>query len=343
MQSEQNGGNPNMRKERMTMPKRGILFSALLMVLVLAGCGPRTGGGELSANTAPDELVVDLPALYIDVDTTGNLSVAGTSLTEMAALVGQDLSTLKLDPVWVQYLTATNIQHIQINNTPEGIVILANGEPVPSLGWGGDALLATTETMDTLGAQINPMIGKIVPIIRNMGVGIVIRIPVAEGTPLIPLRVEGDDSAAAQAKEAQEAFLAAVGSPPQIRVTVAYAPDGTFQIAGLSGSDLAQLGLPLQALTLPRATVQQLSGMGIQSIGFATNPQGIFISVNNRTLPHITWGEGEVNHVLKLAAQMGFLQQVVGSSENTEALVRTIESFLPIVQASDVSLTFTFQ
>lgn len=314
-----------------------------LTTLLLIGCGPRVGSGSVAANASADaELVVDLPALYIDVDAAGNLSVAGTPLAELGALAGQNLADLNVDPTWVSFLTASNIQHIQLNNTPEGIVILANGEPVPSLGWDGEALVAAVETLEMLGAQINPVMGKLLPLVSNLGVGVVIRLPVTEGAAPIPLEVQGGESAAAMAARARTAFLAAVGNAPQIRATLAYAPDGTFSIAGLTGAELAALGIPLQAFTLPGATVQQISSQGIQSIGLSTNPQGIFISINGRALPHITWDNGEVNHVIRLAGQMGLLTQLFGAGQSTETLVRTIESLLPIVQASDVNLTLTF-
>jgi len=340
------------------MKKRTVLrrsvFCALLvvMLLTLAGCGPRIGTQQLPVSAGEQntreqtsvagDLIVDLPALYLDLAADGAIQVGGASLAQFGVLLGQDLSVLTVDPAWVQFLVAGNIQHIQVANTQEGLLILANGEPVPSLGWDGDALVATAETLTLLGAQISPLVGKLIPIVQNLGVGVVIRVPLAPGATVIPLQVQGDASAAALAAQAQADFLAAVGRPPQIRATIRYAEDGSFQLAGLTGAELTTLGIPLEAIfAMPGNTVRQISDRGIRTFTLASNPQGIFISINGKTLPHITWGEGQVNHLLELAAQMGLLERA-GLGPATDELVQTIETFLPIVQAADLNLTITF-
>lgn len=324
------------------MQKKTVLLVSMLLVagLMLAGCGPRVGGGELAASASPQDLVVDLPAIYIDVNTEGQTSIGGTPLAQLSSQLGVDLSAAaQLDKVWVNHLTTTNVQHLQINNTANGIMLLVNGEPIPSLGWDGEALTATADTLNMLGANIGPQIGKLLPVIRALGVGVVVRIPVVEGTELIPLAVQSDQSAAALAKKAQEEYLQAVGQPPVVRVTLSYAPDGTFTVADLSGTDLAAMNIPVQSLNLPAPQIERMAQLGIKKISLSSNNEGVFIGINDKVLPHITWGNGEVNHVLKLAAQMGFLGQIQGYSPEVHAM---IESLLPSVQASDVNLTVTF-
>ncbi len=322
------------------MQKKFVLLVSMLLVagLLLTACGPRAGGGEMAAKASPKDLVVDLPALYIDLDTDGNASIGGQPVAQLAAMANGAIPT-SFDKTWVNHLTATNIQHIQIDNTANGIVILANGEPIPSLGWDGDALVATADTLSMLGANVGPQIAKLLPLVRDLGIGVVVRLPVAEGTPLIPMVVQGDESAAAMAKKAQEEYLKAVGNPPVVRVTLAYAPDGTFSVADISGTDLAALGIKLDTLNMPAGSIAQVQKLGIKKLNLSSNTQGIFIGINDKTLPHITWDNGEINHVLKLAGQMGFLQQIPNYNAGVQQM---IESFLPAVQASDVNLTVTF-
>jgi hypothetical protein len=322
------------------MQKKFMLLVSMLLVagLLLTACGPRAGGGEMAAKASAKDLVVDLPALYIDLDTEGNASIGGTPVAQLAAMANGAIPS-SFDKAWVNHLTVTNIQHIQINNTANGIMILANGEPIPSLGWDGDALVATAETLGMLGANVGPQIAKILPLVRDLGIGVVIRIPVAQGTALIPLVVQGDQTAAAMAKKAQDEYLKAVGNPPVVRVTLAYGQDGTFSVADISGTDLAALGIKLDTLNMPPGSIAQMQKLGIKKVNLASNSQGIFIGINDKILPHITWDNGEINHVLKLAGQMGLLQQIQGYNEGVQQM---IESFLPAVQASDVNLTVTF-
>lgn len=315
-----------------------LLFVA---ALTITGCGPRL---EAQPERPADSqtLVVDLPPLYLDVDAAGDLNVGGAPLNDFVALLGGNFTNIDVDPLLVQFLTTSNIQHIQLHNTPTGLRLLANGEPLPSLGWDDASLMAVTETLTGLGAQVNPVVDKVLPLIQDMSVGVVIRLPVQEGAPPIPILVQGDRSAAASARKAQADFLALVGAPPLIRATLTYAPDGTFEIAGLTGADLAILGLPLQAIfTLAPGSVRQISDLGVETVTLSTNPEGIFIAINGRTLPHITWGDGEVNHALRLAAQMGLLR-MLGSAERGIAVVDAIERMLPVVQAADVNLTIVF-
>jgi len=323
-----------------------LLVSVMLAALIaLAGCGPRAGGGELSANSKAGDLVVDLPAIYIDFDNDGNPSIGGQSVTQLAALAGQNLDQLKIDKQWIQYLTATNVQHIHIDNTPNGLMILVNGEPIPSLGWDGKTLTSTGAAVKMLSPAVPPMLEKLLPLITQLGIGAVIRFPVADGAPVIPLVVQGDKTAAAQALSAQKEYLASVGTPPQVRVTVNYAADGTWQVEGMTAEEWQQAvpGFNWRSLNLTPEVIQSATGAGISTVGLATNKDGVFISINGNTLPHLTWGNGEINHVLDLAAQMGLLQMLPGGNgPQMQTMLDTVKSLLPAVQTSDVNLTVNF-
>lgn len=318
----------------------GLLLSA---ALALTACGPRATGGELARAAVEDaaQIVVDLPALVIDVDNSGQVSLGGVAVSDLGGLVGQDLSALSFPPDTVSFLTASNIQHFQIDNTPNGLLILVNGTPIPSLAWDGESLVATAEVLETLGAGVT-LLDKVLPLVRNLGVGVIIRLPLAEGATPVPMVVT-DSEVARQAMEAQQEFLDAVGMPPTFQLIVNYSPDGTWSVGDLSQAEWSAIApIPWDALNLSPEMVQAASASGIEEIGFATNPEGIFISVNGRTLPHITWAEGRVNHVINLAAQTGMLDMVLGTDPETSALLETVQSLLPAVQASDVNIKVVF-
>ena len=320
-----------------------VLVSLLMAALVLmVGCAPRATSGQIAASADESQIAVDLPALVLDVQPNGNINVGGQPLAEVGGGVAAGLAaSLVIPPDMVSSITAFNIQHIQIDNTAEGLLILVNGQPVPSIAWDGEKLVATADVLETFGAGQFALLDRVLPLLTNLGIGVIFRFPVAEGQDALPM-VAAESEAATRALAAQQEFLAAVGAPPVVHFTIAYAADGSWTIADLDQASLAQMGIPTNMLNLGPATIQSVSSAGISEIGIATNSDGIFISINGQTLPYLTWADGRVNHLLSLAEESGLLAMAMGDSPDTAAILDTIESLLPAVQASDVSLTITF-
>ncbi len=319
-----------------------VLASLLVVALVLlVGCAPRASGGAVAASADQSQIVIDLPALVLDVQSDGQISVGGQSVTELGSQFGTDLAALGIPRENVDLLTASNIQHIQVDNTAGGLVILVNGAPIPSVAWDGEKLLATAEVLESLGAGVT-LLDRVLPLVTQLGVGVILRFPVAEGEEELPL-VSIDNQVAEQALAAQEEFLAAVGTPPTFQFTIEYDEDGSWTVADLAQAEWSTLlPVPLDMLNLTPGTIAGLSNASISEIGLATNQDGIFISINGQTLPYITWADGRINQLLLLAEQTGLLSQVTGDDPNMTAIMDTVESLLPAVQASNVSLRATF-
>lgn len=322
------------------MQKRLTLWAALLIIaaLVLAGCAPRTGAGSSAAMAMDDELVIDLPAIVIDFDTHGHASIGGIPAAEMGAMAGADLSTLALSPDWVSYFSMTNIQHLQVNNAAEGLAVLVNGQPVPSLEWDENSLVATAGALESLGIAI-PVLDKVLPLVQQLGIGVIMRFPVAAGNDVIPFSVMGDGSAAEMAQAAQAEFLAAVGAPPKINLPIVYQADGSYSVGDLSDADWTALtGVPWNALRLDPSAISGLTGAGITSMALATDQHGIHVSLNGNELPAIGWGNGEVLHVLNLAGQMGIWEAYMPGMDMTD-MMATVESLLPVVQTTNANIS----
>jgi hypothetical protein len=332
--------------QRGNLLKRGnrsmVLVSLFMVALVLlVGCAPRATSGAVAAAADESQVVVDLPALVLDVQPDGSISVGGQALTELGGGLGAGLAAAAIPADMVDLITTYNIQHIQIDNTAEGLLILVNGQAIPSLAWDGEKLVATAEVLDTLGAGV-ALLDRVLPLITNLGVGVIIRFPLAQGEEALPL-VAAESEVAAEALAAQQEFLAAVGVPPTIQLTVEYAADGTWTIADLASAEWSQL-VPgvMEMLTLTPATIQAMTAAGISELGLATNTDGIFISINGKTLPYITWADGRINHLLTLAEETGLLSQALGDSPDMVAIMDAVESLLPAVQATDMNLRVTF-
>lgn len=321
------------------MQKRLTLWAVLLLIaaLALSGCAPRTGAGSSAAMAMDDELVIDLPAIVIDFNSDGQASIGGIPASEMGAMAGMDLSTLALAPDWVNYFSMTNIQHLQVNNTANGLLVLVNGQPVPSLAWDENSLVATAGALNSLGIAI-PVLEKVLPLVQQLGVGVILRFPVQAGSDVIPLAVMGDGTAAEMAKAAQEEFLAAVGAPPKINLPVVYQADGSYSVGDLSDAEWTALtGVPWYALRLDPNAIAGLTASGVTSMAFETDQEGIHISINGNALPYIAWGNGEVQHVLNLADQMGLWEAYL-PGVNMDDMMATVEALLPVVQTTDANI-----
>jgi hypothetical protein len=235
-------------------------------------------------------------------------------------------------------LTNSNIQNVQVDNSPNGLMILVNGEPIPSIRWDGNILSNTGDLINKLGAG-TPVLEKLLPVIANIGIGVILRFPIKDGEAAIPTYVE-NGSAATAAKKAQEDFLASVGNtPPTITVPIFYKDDGTWRVGDLSDTEWANLtGLPFQAARLNPNGIKALTSAGITQISLFTNKDGLHISINDHDLPYIGWGDGEINHLIDIGNQMGLLNTLADPSMNMGDVIGLVQSLLPAVEASNANI-----
>lgn len=328
----------------MRMQRIGLLIGLMLIaVLALAGCGPRVGGGEMAAAAAPEDVVMDLPAIYVDYGADGVAMIGGSPAANVGAMIGQDLSMLDLGPSAVAAMSDYNIQHIQINNTPTGLVIALNGRRLPSLAWDGKILAGLGEMIGGLGVPL-PGLDKILPLLGNTGFGVVLRFPIAEGKEAIPLSDPEATRAAEESKAAIEKYLAGVGGQvPVIQFTVDYKPDGTWTVNGMDAATWEQtLPIGWDGFNFSPQVIQGAAGAGLKTLGVKTSTEGISISINGMALPRITWDQGELENILKLVESSGALAMVSGGSTNIEGLMGMVKDLLPTVQTANFNMTVNF-
>lgn len=325
------------------MPVKRFWLLALLSVLaalVLTGCGARAGAGETAAATTDAALAVDLPALTIDFDSEGAASLGGVPLASFGALLPAGLADLKLDKATVDQLTAANIQHIQVTTVPSGLLIMVNGEPIPSMRWNDEQLANLGEVVELLGPAVPAAVRAVLPIITDVGVGVALRLPVAQGVDMIPVQVAGDASSAATAQAAQQAFIAEVGAAPVIRIPVVYDTAGNFTVQGISDAEWQALtGAPVGQLRLNAQLLQSLAAAGITNATVRTDAAGIHIALNGKELPVLGWAEGELNHLIKLAAGAGLLDS---TGMDAAAVSSLVDALLPAIQSSNIEINATF-
>ncbi len=322
------------------MSRNFLRWSLLLAILTVAvaGCAPRMGGGETAAAAADGALVIDLPAIVIDFNDAGQASIGGVPAADLGAALGAPLDGLALSADQIQMLTGANIQHVQINNGATGIEILVNGQAIPSITWDADSLATTNEVFAMLGEDSMGAIGDLLPLVSNLGAGVMLNFPPAQGADLIPADGSGDASATAAAS-AQSDFLAAAGSPARINLPINYNADGTFSIGSMSAEALSlSLGLPLESLTLTQDRIDRYMAMGLKTFTVATDTDGIHMTLNGQDLPYIGWGDGKLAYGLQLAAQAGML----GDGGDSTAMVDLVQQLLPMIQTAEVTVNVTF-
>jgi len=273
-----------------------LLTLLLIGVLLLAGCTPRPGAGEGATNE--EELFIDLPAILVEFDENGEAIVLGRPAAELKEALGVDLSALSLGNETLEKFTANNIQHIQVNNTPNVLRIYQNGNPLPAIIWDEEAMNALAATLTSLGTDASA-IESLVPILPNLGVGLALQMPVASGQQAISLATSGRTIAPDQALQL---FADAKAAAPTINLTLDYGADGTPEIGGINPFMLGMIGLQPAALALPADQLESIAGLGIQSLSIKTIQGGLLITINGNTLPYLQWADAnELSSLLGLA------------------------------------------
>jgi hypothetical protein len=330
-----------------------LLTALLIFTLVLSACGPRPQQGELAQNATSDQLVVDLPAVYIDYDEQGQASISGAALASLGALLGQDLSVLDRTAEDMQRLADAGVQQMFVNLTPSGLGVFANGRPLLSLAW-------TPETLanlgDLLGSMPDPTMQQVqglVPLLSNMSLGIVMRFPGAEGeqTPLVSDEVVDAETIMAEAARNAPAALQSVlpenmqgmagllggllaGLPP---LTITFDASGAGTLSGLAPFIASQI--PPGAIALPPDTLAQLQELGIQSLQIRNSAEGLDITVNGEALPRLLWNRGEMQNLQELGINSGALQVLANLDEGTMGTLETVANAAPILQAAKLDVT----
>ena len=314
------------------MLKRRVRFWAAIMliaVIALSGCAPRAGQGSIEADA--DQLVIDLPALVIDFGADGTPAIKNAALADLVGALDVPLD-LPIPPEMVFLMEASNIQHIQVSSTPEGLLLLVNGRSIPNISYDGDSLNALPGTLSKFGMVI-PMADLLFALVDKIGIGVIARFPVAPGAEEIPLYVEGDSAASMAAEAAQEEFLAAVGTPPRINLPIFYEADGSFSIGDMTMAEMNEMtGYTLAPLIMTLEQIHTAKNLEISQLGISTNVDGITITIDGNSLPTLDWSDGKASNLLELITTM----PGIGS------MLPTINLILPLVQATEFDLTLHF-
>lgn len=96
------------------------------------------------------------------------------------------------------------------------------------------------------------------------------------------------------------------------RLHVAYDETGEPSILGIRLSSIQRIvPADLSMLRLPAEQMQQLSAWNVQHVELAVAQEGLFIFVNNRSLPHVKWTPDTLDSLGVLLDRLGFIPPTV--------------------------------
>ena len=309
--------------------RKTVLVLLTIAGLILAGCGPAVMPQNAQTDSG-EQFVVALPQMVIDFDAAGNPSIMGMNLIDAGKMVGQDLSGLGLSNVYVtpeikliDSLMAANVQNIELRQTGDGVAILVNGKPLPHIAWTDASLSQATDLAAMFNVQGLDLIKKVLPMVRRLGVNVVLRLPAAAGAEVIPLTDPNVPIPAPKPDDAPDSVVA--------KMEVKYDGQGVPSIMGISARDLQAMGLNMP-LALAPSVIESLKANNVQSMELASKPDGIFVYANGVALPNLSWD----NTMLLNAADL------YGQMNPTSPYVAAIKQFLPAINNLNIDLKLHF-
>lgn len=325
----------------MVSKRFGWIVSLLIVgALALTACGarpvPSTSPGETTDSQA---FRVELPRITIEIDEKGTPSLMGMTLADLSKLTGGSIVSFQLSEAQVAQLQANNIQHVELLHRGDGLYLFVNGKSLPYVKWDQNTLQNTAKMLQTFDVQFNGMrladwVPTLLPMVRSVGLDIVLMFPLKEGASKIEVRPE-DQEPTVPAAATGERQAAAV-----VRLPIVYDASGAPQVIGRGGqmyrpdpAALAQMGLTNLPIYLTPDTIQALMANNVQFMTIQSTSAGLQVTVNNDALPLIGWGETELQNALDLAKGAGTVDA---------ATLDLIARFAPFLANLDLTIYMEF-
>jgi hypothetical protein len=242
-----------------------------------------------------------LPRTEVQIDDDGQPSIAGLTIGDLTDLVGDRLELspdyANLLSYYANWMKLTDVQHMELVHTADGLFLFVNGTALPYLAWDGESLANTGAVASMLNVPYGQLITLLSPILERTGLNMVLRFPTAESAEEIPLR---DPSAL------PEPAVAEVTDPSTIlKMDVDYDANGIPSFAGINSNELfSAAGLTMNMLALSPQTVQLMQQNGVEDLRIMSRGDGVFLTVNDMPLPHLAWSDGQLQAGANVYAQM---------------------------------------
>jgi len=278
-----------------SVPLIAVLLSLALVCSLTVGCR-----GRQAAPEEKEPLHVNLPRISIAYDEQGEPAVLGTPLRSIERLIRSDLSMLRLSPQLIQQLMDWNVQHAEVAVSPDGLFIFVNNKPLPYLAWDAQILATVGAKADKL-ETLPPTVAKYVTLekavpalLQAVGIGLVLKVPLASGQEAIPLQEHADGAPVAPAVVPEE-------KPLSLYVPLEYDETGQPSVDGIKLRELGQLtGQPMAIGELDQATLATLSQAEVETVFLRMEGKGLAPYVDGQAMPYINWADEYLLNLLEL-------------------------------------------
>ncbi len=301
------------------------------LALMLSACG--APAAEVDRNS---DFFLALPRIEVALDDNGTPSIAGISPDLINTLTfGQlDLSQYAVGKEWVDYLKSTGVQHIELAFHGKGAFIYANGKQLPSIRLSEESVSNIGDVAESVTGIFAPgyegyaaLAKRFLPLARNLGLGLVIRVP-SNGAPEIPLRDPKAPPPAAPATPGDDSV--------QFRVVIDYDQNGVPSVAGLSVAELEQMfGLDLTMLKLDPNFVRALIDRGIQHVSMRSEGDGLALAFNDKPLPNLVCDDNCLKNTSDVIVALNTYPEF--SQVNT-----LVEKFGPLLSSVNAEIALRF-
>ncbi len=181
----------------------------------------------------------------IAFDENGNLSIGSLAASSLG------VNGPLLDANTLGMLRSYGIDNLQIHTQPNGVDLMMNGKPLPSIAYDSSSL-----------ANVMPLVQGFAPAMA----------PTLEGT-LPMLQSAALDVAVSFTGEP-------VGELQLSDLPVALNADGTLSVFGVAAGSTPMI---------PADTLAKLEATGLQQLNIEVGQDGLFLAADGQTLPTITW------------------------------------------------------
>jgi hypothetical protein len=116
-----------------------------------------------------------------------------------------------------------------------------------------------------------------------------------------------------------------------LKFEIKYDAQGVPAVLGVSGYDLAAIGLNLP-VAIDRPMLQNLQANNLQGLEIRTQPDGLFVYANNNPLPSFAWDKQLLKNAAEIYAQMN----------PQSPYIATANQLLPTLDTLDIGVLVHF-
>ncbi|MDH7484711.1 MAG: hypothetical protein QHJ81_00370 [Anaerolineae bacterium] len=277
-----------------SVPMIAVFLSLALVCSLTVGCR----GREAPPEKKP--LHINLPRISIAYDEQGEPSVLGTPLKNIERLMRSDLSMLRLSPELVRQLMDWGVQHAEVAVAPDGLFLFVNNKPLPYLAWDEQILANVGAKMDKLGV-LPPTVARYITLeralpalVRTLGIGLVLKMPVASGQEALPFEEHADGAPVPPVEVPEEKLVS-------LQVPLEYDETGQPSVDGIKLRELGKLtGQPMAIGELDPATLATLSQAEVENMFLRMEGRGLVPYVDGQQMPYINWADEYLLNLLDL-------------------------------------------